>query len=421
MAILSDPTIIGQFNLERIRAILPEIERQAKTKKDFIVPSAKLKSAPDGRLSLPADVQSFKLADSGNTYLTWEEAEKAAAPGEKIIPQTGGGDLPLSRTAERQLCQRLGVPLDFLDRLRREGQGEVAADIATLRLRLPRKGEDPDGAETRTDRFMVRTLDGKVRAVLSPSYRIIDNVDLFYCVAQKCAAAGAEIWQMRLTENSFQMLAVAKGISGNVTTDRTFNPGDGWESRWANLGGDTQFAALSIENSETGGGSASVAPAVMTRVCANFNVWAKTMRAVHVGRRRAEDGLIESAEIEAAESRLIWMKIQQAIDTVFNVDRFADYIDTLNAATQRNIPRDNATKTVENVAMKFEIAEADKGAILQALMESRDYSQYGLMQAITVTAHEKDAAGESEAASDLEFVGGSVAHLGATEFKELVG
>lgn len=39
-----DTTIIGEFNLNRIRTILPEIKRQSETKKDFICPAWRLPS-----------------------------------------------------------------------------------------------------------------------------------------------------------------------------------------------------------------------------------------------------------------------------------------------------------------------------------------------------------------------------------------
>src|SRR4051812_5794536 len=112
-----DTTIIGEFNLNRIRTILPEIKRQAETKKDFICPASRLQVSDAGQIILPG-VDSFKLKNSGNVYATFGEAEQAAEPGESIIPQKGSGEFPLSRTAERQLCQKAGVPLDWIDKIR---------------------------------------------------------------------------------------------------------------------------------------------------------------------------------------------------------------------------------------------------------------------------------------------------------------
>jgi hypothetical protein len=415
---------IGEFNSDEIKRILPRIRAQAETKKDFVLPAPALKVDDAGRIILDG-VQSFRLAESGNVYGTWQEAEAAAVQGEKIIPQAGGGSFPMSRTAERQLSTRTGVPLDYLDKLRREGQGDLAALNLSQRLARPRTGKDEEGAGENTDRFLVRLLDNRVRALLSDQYRIIDNIDLFYCAAEKLESVGGDIWQMRQTDDSFSLLAVARGIAGEVRLDRTYDPGDGWQSRWHNEEGDIQYAAMRLSNSETGGGSVSVAPAVMTRVCANFNVWAKTLRAVHLGKRREENGLV-SAETSAAESRVIWMKVRDAITTVFDRERFAAYIETLNAATQRQIVKDvtdpNAVrKATEVIAERYEIAPELANSIFAKLMETRDFTQYGVSQAVTYQAHAADRTeGGTEIAETLEIVGGDLAHLSADEWRGLV-
>jgi hypothetical protein len=415
--------IIGQFNDKEIKRILPEIRRQSESKRDFVARAAGLQVDTAGRLIM-GNLESFKLADSGNTFLTWAEAEAAAAPGERITPQKANGDFPLTRTAERQLCQRVNVPVDFVDRMRAQGQGELAAHVLTQRLTLPRVGVDAENSSSNGDRFLVRMLDGKVRAMLSDSYRIIDNIDLFYAAAEKLDKVGGDVWQMRLTDDSFQMLAVSRGIAGQVRLDRTYDPGDGWQSRWHNEGGDTQYAAISLSNSETGGGSVRIDPAVMTRVCANFCVWGKALRAVHLQRRREDEGLI-SAETSAAESRLIWLKVRDAIDTVFDREKFAAYIASLNAATQRNIARDvtdpaQVMEATDRIADKYEISEDRAKSVFAKLMESRDFTQYGLSQAITFQAHGADKTAATDEARELEALGGEIAGMGASEFRDLV-
>lgn len=417
-------TIIGQFNKTEIARILPEIQRQAKTKKDFVIPASTISVDDSGKLSLPG-VKSFKLANSGNTYATWQEAEGAAEKGESIIPQEASGDFPLSRTARRQLCTRLGTPIAFVDALCTQGQGDLAGRILTERLHRPRIGIDPANATANVDRFTVRMLDSAVRAVVSERYRIIDNIDLFFASAQKLDKVGGEIWQMRLTGDNFQMLAVARGISGEVRLDRTFDPGDGWQSRWHNGETDTQYAAMSLSNSETGCGSIQICPAIMTRVCANYNVWAKVLRAVHLGRKREEDGLIENAETQSLESRLTFARVQAAIETIFNPDDFAKYIETMNAATQRVIVTDihntpTVQKAVERVSERFEIQDNVAATIYANLLKSCDYSQYGMMQATTQAAHDMDVEKEIDGAISLEEIGGAIVHLSNSDWRDLV-
>lgn len=444
-----------RFNREEIRRILPEIQRRAESKRDFIVPACRVVALADGGIAF-GSAKSFKLADTGDVFGTWDEAEKAAVNGERIIVSDASPRYGLTRNAERQLSQRCGVPLDFLDRLRREGQPDIAATILTERLRRARLGIDytPESDTPEADRvralldgergddFMIRTIDGKTRAILSPRYRAIDNVDLFLAAAEKLETVGGDIWKMRLTDDAFQLTAVSRSVYGVVTNDRPI-PGNDWLGRFKNPNGaDTQYAAISIGNSETGGGSVNIAPAVLTGACANLNVWARIVRQVHVGKSKSRivreqyaetatppvdgtydadaDALLISAEVQAAESRAVWAKIKAAINTVFDPKRFAEYIDRLNGTTRKAVPPERAAETVERVAVKYDIADDKKASILRNLMETRDYSLYGLSQAVTYAAHDADKAGESDAAAALEMIGGDLVHLPDSAVAELV-
>jgi hypothetical protein len=418
-----DSTIIGTFNKQRIAAIVPELMRQKATKRDFIAGASRMTVRSEGdalRLAL-ADVKTFAVqgADGPPRYFsTWADAEKAATAGERIEVLDGTGEMELTRTAARQLCGTANVPVDTVERFAREGQADLAAYALNERLRRPRRGIDTENAEAFSGKYLVRTLDGKCRAILSPSYRILDTVDLFFSAAEEFEKAGAEPWQMRLWDDGFQFMAVSKGISGEVRTDRTFDPGDGWSSRWANLGGDTQFAAITITNSETGGGSLNVAPAVMTRVCCNFNVWAKVYRGIHIQKRREDEGFI-SAEAEAAESRAIWLRVRDNIRGVFDAEKFKRYIDKMNGATQVALG-EKVEETTRNVLGHFDISEDRQQAILRNLIESRDYSKYGLAQAATYTAHAADKSGDESYAADLEALGSDIIDMPAGEFKQML-
>jgi hypothetical protein len=409
------PDIIGRHNANEIRRILPEIQRQQKSKADYIYPSPKLAVNSMGNLIM-ADIETFKVGDGATSrmFTTWGEAEKAAGTGANalpIIPQKSGGTLHMKRYAHRQLCNRLNVPVDFIDRLHTEGQSDSAAGIMTDRLRLPRV----INKETKPyDRLMVRTLDGEVRAVLSDQFLILDNIDLFFCAAQELEKVGAEIWQMRLSDNSFELVAFSKSISGVVTTD------DGMKKYRGEAADDdgTQYAACRIGNSETGAGAVNVDSAAMTWACRNLCVRARTLRRTHIGRIAETDGVF-SDETKAAESRTIWLKVRDMIRATFNPEKFGEWIALMNHAARTPIVGE-VVKIVPETLAKFEIDENAQDAIIKKLFESRDYTQYGLSQAVTYTAHSEDLAGNGEIASDLETIGGDIMRASASEFAAMV-
>ena len=78
-------------------------------------------------------------------------------------------------------------------------------------------------------------------------------------------------------------------------------------------------------------------------------------------------------------------------------------------------------EAVENVTKAYAITDDRKASILASLLGSGDLSRFGLVQAITATAHKADADGAAADASKLEEIGGEVALMSAGKFGTLVG
>ena len=240
-------THMGVFDQARIDNIKTEVLRRAKVRKDYIIDRAKMRAvAVDGQVHLKLD-----MAD---TLLSFR------------------------RPSLQQIATTLDVPVRYLNRL--EDAGHLDLMVHNLNTILEREPK----------RHLVRVLDGQVDAVLSDRYKIIDNTTLLAITLTKLREVGAEVWDLRLTRDDFRLLAVAPHISGQVTTDRTFDPGDGWKSRWFGNEGDALNAAITVSNSETGHAGLHVLPAVLRRVCANFCVWGQGIAKVHLGKRQSEDG-----------------------------------------------------------------------------------------------------------------------------------
>ena len=399
-----------QFDGAAIVRIAGELARQKESKRDFIYPANKLSYTDEGRLVLGA-TKTFDVG--GVAYTSWQDAEAAADAASKegkpskITPLGEQGEMPLNGTAASQLYARLNVPAKFVDHLRAKEYTKTAGNLFRDLLRQDDR------------RFLVRTLDGKARAVLSDRYRILDNADLFFCAAEKFKEVGAQAWKARLWDDGFELFGVSGHIAGEVTTDRTFDPGDGWQSRWAGKEGDVHNAACRIRNSETGEGGLSVRLAIFRKVCANFNVWTNGVSQIHAGKTNQEEGLIFSDETRSKESELIWSKVRDAITTAFDPVKFKTYIDQLNGIAAEALAK--PMEAVENVTKAYAITDDRKASILASLLGSGDLSRFGLVQAITATAHKADADGAAADASKLEEIGGEVALMSAGKFGTLVG
>lgn len=414
---------IGTFPKSDVGNLAVELDRQKKARRDFIFPASALAMTAAGGLIFKS-MDTFQVGET--VYTSFADAEAAAeavkaAGGEytPIVPLGKSGDMPVSDTAESQLASRLDIPIKYIRKLRANSHGDLAAtNFSTLLERDKR-------------RFLVRTLDSNVRAVLSNGYRCLDNGDLFFTSVEAFKAVGAELWTARLWENGFQVFGVSPGLTDRVTTDRPFDAGQGWTSKWEGTDGDVHNAAVSIHNSETGRGGLDVEPALYRRACKNGLVWGDTYGRIHIGGRNKVDGLLQhlglgepgdgaeffSEETLKSKDRVIWMEIRDVIKGAFDPERFAAYIAKLNGATTLEITKPE--KAVENVAAEFELSDERRAQILAELLGSGDRSKYGLIQAVTYSAHAADSEARPDEAAALEEIGADILDMSDVAFNTL--
>ena len=128
-----DQTMKKGRNLE---ALVSELLRQAESKRDFLTPANRL---------------TFDCNGTGPTL----EVDLAGHP----------EAFPLRDTGHQQLAERLEIPKTYYDRMREEAPFLLEENVRTWLGRSEKQ-------------FLVRTLDGQARAILSDRYRVLDNDDL---------------------------------------------------------------------------------------------------------------------------------------------------------------------------------------------------------------------------------------------------
>lgn len=361
---------------------LKEIERQKETKKDFI-----------------ADTRKLKAVVADKTLLV-------------SVPAQGVDTLlSLQPTARRQIAQRFKVPGDYMNRLTSDPL-HLPLAASTLNHFFQ---ADPS-------KQMIRTLDGKVRAFLSNKYRPLDNADLFFLAMEELDKVSAELWYVRLADDSFRLYAVAKGTSAEVTTKRPF--GEGHDIKNFGTGGaggtgglpDLHHPAISIENSETGEGGLRVRAADLRAACTNLVVSDMGVMAIHSGSRKEEEGFL-SAETVAADSKVTWMKVRDLIRTTFDPAKFQKMIDLMNGATQDEVV--DAVAIVEALAEVNYIPGDVKDSIRNRFISSGDKSRYGLVNAITFEAHNTDL--DVEKRNQLNDAGGKLLNTSVSKLLAVAG
>lgn len=298
-----------------------ELDRQAATKRDFVVNSE--------RMSMSAD--------------------------QFILSHNNGEDLQFSMSGlfHRQLGSTLGIPAKYYDRMRTDYPALLTSNVNGW---LGREAE----------KHTVRTLDGTARAFLSDRYRRIDN----YEVAKAALPILSEMADVRvescdITENRMYIKAVNPRLEAEVSK------------------GDIVQAGIVISNSEVGLGSVSIMPLVFRLVCLNGMVVNDLgKRKYHVGRENEESWDLYSDETLQADDKAFMLKLADIVRSAVDEAKFGMIIDKLRDAAGVKITG-NIPDVVELTARQYGFNKTVETDILQQLILGGDFSLLGLGNAVT--------------------------------------
>ena len=352
-----------------------EIARQQESKKDFVAPAPALKLVSNGKSDM----------DLGNGIV-----------------------MPVGNIAHEQIAEKMGIPKKYYDRMRDEAPALLDSNVNHW-LRTPQK--DEKGNVRPFEKYMIRTLDGKVRALLSDKYRPLDNADCAEAILPVLLELDLLIMSCEITERHLFIKAVDRRIERDIPNGAKMGNG--------HTIFDTLSPAITIRNSEVGFAAFSVMCGVWTKQCTNLATFAeRSVRKYHVGARQAGDSA--SYELLSEQTRRLtdaatWAQSRDVVKAAFDRARFDALVEeSILPATQDKIP--NVEKVIEVAAKKFSFTEGERGSVLQHLIEGGDLTRYGLSAAITRAAEDLP---DYDRASDFEKLGGQVIELNRNQWKEI--
>jgi len=341
-----------------------EIERQAKTKQDFVVGTGALSVT----VASPSNGREARLAIEGH------------------------GDFAIRPIAHDQIATRLKVPSVYYDRLLEEQPDEWARHV-TERLHHA------------NERRMVRTLDGAARSFLSDRYHRRDNFELSEVLLPVLMGTPGLLFESaEITERRLYIKVVTDRLTGEVKR------------------GDPVRAGAIISNSEVGSGSTSIQALIERLVCLNGMVVPDySSKKYHVGKQVEEEGALESMyrdETLRADDRAFWLKLRDVLQSVLNdVATFDRMVERMRKAAGELIVG-NPLKAVEVLGNKLALSEGEQTSVLRLLIQGKDLSRYGLLNAVTQYAG-ADEVTSYDRATELETLGGRVLTLSDSEWKEV--
>jgi len=355
-----------------------ELQRIQQNAKDFVVPTEKL---------------SAKVIDPSPGF------EK----GEIALSFTNGKthDFSLTKWSASQLAGYAEIPKPYFDRIRVENP---LLCIDSINHGLDRQIESAK-KQGKPEHRMVRTLDGRVRGLLSSKYRILDAHDMFEAVAPTMLDSGMQVVSSEITESRLFIKALAPKIQGEVKK------------------GDVVQFGLTISTSDVGAGSVRVEPLMFRLVCANGLIMNTAIRKFHVGRNQAENDIREllSDRTRELSDAAFWHEVRDIVIASMKPENFERQLDRLRIAANEEIKNFDLPRVVE-LSMKATgiTGEGKKNSILHALAsgnEGAGMTRWGLVNAFTRAAQDDDVSYEESI--EMERAGGQILELSKRDWSSI--
>tara|TARA_Y100000310_G_scaffold14911_1_gene14981 strand:- start:5957 stop:7081 length:1125 start_codon:yes stop_codon:yes gene_type:complete len=358
------PSMSNNIDGERFEDIVQlaqELKRQATSKLDLIVDTRSL------RAEAPTD------DDSNEVKL--------------VIPETG--TYPLTGWAHSQVSSKLGIPKRYYDRMNDSAPELLAANInqwlGSTKARMVRLLEATPGEGI------------KVRAFLSDRYRVLDNEALLHASLSALREVPGEIdiAEASLTRTKMYLKALRPKQTAEVRK------------------GERVSSGIIISNSEVGSGGVQVAPFFMFLSCSNGMVGTETLRRIHLGSKN-ELGELTSQTTQDLQDAALWSQIKDLIFTTFDDEGFDKMLNQFRLAAEIEVA--NPVEAVGNVVQQFDLSEEQGTSLLEEFSTSKDFTKYGLFNAVTATAK---TIGGIEDQVTWETIGGKIAAMDGDAFERI--
>ncbi|MGW7645640.1 DUF932 domain-containing protein [Streptomyces bobili] len=307
---------------------------------------------------------------------------------ESLITEDGVTDVDgiyrPTAVADEGISDKLRIPLAYLRRMRAENVPLLDENVnAWLREAPERKfmlrafrGENGPG---------MPPAEGVARALLSDSYKLMDNFDMLLAALDGVTQSGhpTRVTGCDLTDRRMYVRIESTAVA--IHAPRLLR---GYRSPFDGRSGDELpviSAGFVISNSEVGSGAYTITPRAVVQVCRNGLTQSKdVMRAVHLGGKQDEGVVSWSNETERKTLELIKSKTADAVRTFLSRDYVEAKVREMEDAAGKELAE--PTKTIEHVTKTLSIGNEAKDKILAHFVRGGQMTAGGMMQAVTSTA-----------------------------------
>ncbi len=323
---------------------------------------------------------------------------KVAMQNGALVGVDSAQPLELTTLAHRQLGEFCGIPAQYYDRMKAEQPQLLDTNVNGWLQK--------EAAQKRT----IRVLDGRVRAFLSDKYRTLENYDLFQAVYPALRDRELIIISCEITERRLYVKAIDKNITKAIPTGQKLGEG--------HFRIDTLSPAITISNSEVGGGSLSVELGIFTDGCTNLVFFSnKALKKYHIGGKGdvgADMQQVLTDETKRVSDAATWMQLRDVVGAAFDQAKFQTMADEIAGTVEDRITND-PMEVIESTAKRFGLAETEKTSVLRHLIEGGDLTRYGVFNAVTRAAEDAES---YDRATELERIGGQIVELPRNDWQQ---
>jgi hypothetical protein len=233
---------------------------------------------------------------------------------------------------------------------------------------------DAGGRGNKPEGRMVRTYAGEVRALVSPSYRRLDCVDLLETVLPALIENGFEVKSCEITDRRMYVQAVTPRITADVKV------------------GDAVQFMLTLSGSDVGAGAARVEPGILRLRCLNGMTMATALRKFHIGRDQGSDNIYELLTDQTKElsDAAFWSQVRDVVLGSMQPEIFNKEVDRLRIAANEPILNFDIPRVVELATNAVKVSNpAVQQSIIAYLANGADgagLNKWGLANAFTFAA-----------------------------------
>ena len=377
--------------IESVNALALRLAHRAEAKRDFVLNARNL--------------QFMTTGDDDRIELLIQDPQLKPYEGPRVYGQVD--DHCLS-----QFATYVDVPFRYIKRMRDNDAPELLCENLNHWLsRVPEKSKGRLLRSLKSD-FDDRNSSEEVRfrSFHSDRYSIFDDEDLFAaCFGQPHedpataehyrgmsplgrlqSKYGLEVVSMNITDSKFYLKITFPNLRKDISADGAVD--------------DIVQYGLSITNSEVGKGAIHVDGLLYRLICANGMVVGETMNRRHLGQRNEFGEVSMRDDTRIAYKDAMFKMIRDVIEDTSNEVAFEQVTESIRLA-QDSAQILRPIKSVEYVAKELSLSSSEAEKVTESLIRDRDYSKWGMVNAITNTANTVD---NYDRASELETLGGQV-------------